>query len=717
LVCALASPAAANEYGIFIEDIESADDLFDLLADQEIEQETFDILLALFQNGIDLNTASREAMYGLPNLTYRDVDGIIQYRTESVLSDPSVLVANGVLTDRKFLAIAPFLIVRDPSAPDYATDGTFKAITRWSAEDTGSPPLLAGVKLGTFKHLTAGAMGFLTRRRLDDVRYDPNRGALSAEGESVQIHLPKVFARWETDDIDVIIGSYRVGFGQRLTFDVSNHVDPNGIYLDYEYTGSTSSALSSKCKESAGELEESPCSGEAGNIYVSPDFKWSDRLDGIAAGIKDLPLGPGHVQAYGFASSSTRSIGQYEIYDRAVCEDPRTDSDECGAPHVFNRSENVLDPSSRFSFHTLPNLFRETTLGANTTYFATDRVHFGVTGYSSSIDWLPEGMDLDFQEWATRPYGGAFGAVGFDMTWGHKWADVFFEASHSFDSMNTGGGGPAMIVRGTGTWGKKEVEASFRYYDQDFANPYARPIRSPDEFDGNSARDEVGFRVRYSGVHDKRLHIRSLADIWVAPSEDIPEAKLQLRVDLDMSKKFRWGVWTEYRNKDLENNGRETSVCEGSSELTEAPLDPDDPFGEVGLGGCRGEKYMAQLRATWKPNKKYIVSGDYRHELLDDGHYDNKFRQDTSVTGRLTFKPAPEFRIQARTRYKFDAVRDNEYLEQSLWSYLDFAYRLGKKNRFHIRYDLFVWLDERSNTSERIPSPEHRLWADFQHKF
>ena len=49
--------------------------------------------------------------------------------------------------------------------------------------------------------------------------------------------------------------------------------------------------------------------------------------------MKELELGTGWLQAYAFFSYQTRSIYQYEIYDRRVCEDPQDDEDEaCQAP-------------------------------------------------------------------------------------------------------------------------------------------------------------------------------------------------------------------------------------------------------------------------------------------------------------------------------------------------------------------------------------------------
>ncbi|MBW2278490.1 MAG: helix-hairpin-helix domain-containing protein, partial [Deltaproteobacteria bacterium] len=218
LLCMLwGNSALADEYEVFI-DIETEEDLYDLLAEQQISDDTFNTLLLLFQRGVDLNTASREELFSLPNLTYPDVDGIIAYREEAgLISDPATLVSSRVLSDRKLLAIAVFLRIADARRAMYATDGLIRTQTRWSNEDDRMPPLAILARVATLKHLQVGVAGMVTRNRLGDVVYDPNRQALSAEAASKQLHIPKFYASWDKDNYSVVAGTYRVGFGQRLT--------------------------------------------------------------------------------------------------------------------------------------------------------------------------------------------------------------------------------------------------------------------------------------------------------------------------------------------------------------------------------------------------------------------------------------------------------------------------------------------------------------------
>ena len=704
-VFGVADRARGNEYEVFI-DVETEEDLYDLLADQQISEDTFNTLLPLLQRGVDLGSASRDELYSLPNLTYREVDSILAFRAEAGrIDDPAKLVVNGIISDRKLISIAVFLRISDPTRNLYATDGLLRAQTRWSSEDDRMPPLALLARLATFKHLRVGGAAMLTRNRLGDVLYDPSRDALSAAASSNQLHAPKFYAHWDTDEFEVIGGTYRVGFGQRLTFDNTDQITPNGIYGDDDIYRDTD--LTRECKESQGELGESPCAGLAGDIYVTPDFRWRDGMTGVAAGMKKLAVGPGTMQSYGFVSMQSRSIYQYELYDRSQCDDPNDDDNPaCAAPYVFNRQEDPLAPSSRFSYQTLPDMFRETVLGGNVTYFADRRVHFGLTGYGASVDWLAEGIDLDFQEWSALPYGGPFGALGFDLAWGRHWVDIFAEVAHSFDSMDDGGGGVGALVRAVATFGKTEVDGSLRYYDTAFANPHARPVAAADEYDGLRARDEVGGRLRYTSVFNKRFSLRALADFWVQPSEDAPKTLLRVRGDIEVSKRFRWGLWADYQNKDLSERGRD--------ECYEVSTEEDERGEPI---PCGGQKLQLTGRLRYVPIKNWSIAGQLQHEFLDDEGYDDRFRQDVSAWVILRAKLADQFRITARARYLFEDISTNDKLEQSMWTYIDFTYSLPKRYRLRFRYDFVVHLDDRTSTQDRVPSPESWLWLELESKF
>lgn len=338
LSAASASVAYAAPYEAFI-DIETVDDLDDLLAAAQISSDTYTSLLAILERGVDLDTASREELYSLPNLTYADVDAIIEYRKlNGFIADPIDLVAAGALTEEKLLAIASFLIIEDRTRSKYEPHGSLLVVTRATQSDHDVPPIGARLSVRAGKELTAGLAASLTRLRVGDVTWDPNRDAFLADPQGVQAHLPKAFVRYKQDKLDMIAGTYRVGFGERLTFDTATDYTPNGIYVDNQINRSY--ALSRDCLESTGELAASPCLGDRRYEYVSGDFTWSEGLRGLAFGTEQIPLGMGRLQAYGWASYQHRGIYQYEIANTApgICDDPRDDGNPaCAAPDVFVR--------------------------------------------------------------------------------------------------------------------------------------------------------------------------------------------------------------------------------------------------------------------------------------------------------------------------------------------------------------------------------------------
>ena len=724
ILAVLAVPAAAHaaEYEVFIE-IETEEDLYDLQVEGQIDEDTFTTLLELYQRGVDLNEAGRELLYSLPNLTYPEVDAILAYRAEvGRISDPAALVVSGILSEQKLSAIAPFLILTGPEKRLLGAKGYARTMTRWSVEDDGAPPAALQARVDTTYKVRVGVAGFLSRNRLGDVVYDPSRDALTAGAPEARAYVPKAYVHLDESDFAVIAGTYRIGFGQRLTFDTTSQLDPNGFYGDDEIF--RTAELTRECKESAGELAVSPCDGVAGDIYVSPDFRWRDSLLGVAIGLKNMELGGGKsLQVYGFGSYQPKGIYQYELYDRGKCTDPRDDENpECSAPDVFRTQDDVFEPTSRFSFQTLPDMYAEMIGGGNVTFRLNRRAQIGVTGYGSYVDWLAEGIDLDFQEWSRTPFGGPFGAVGVNAAYGFGMQDFFVEVARSFDSQPGDGGGFGGLFRSVTAWdtdgSKNEVEASLRYYDDKFNNPYARPISAPDELDGLRARDELGVRVRTTSRLQKQFSLRTNADLWRAPGERVTEGVFYVRGDADLTRMWKVGLWTLYQNKAFAKDNSDVNPGGAPGECFFISVEESEDGEPI---PCTGQKYQATGRVGFAPNKKLGVALQYTHEVVDDDDLDmdveTKYRQDVSGTAIITAKPIDRVRIRSRARYFFEDIADNSSLEQSLWINVDFTYVLRERDRLRLRYDYLTFLDDRMSTLERQPNPEHWLWAEYRANF
>jgi len=716
--------AHAIPYETFIA-VDDEGDLQDLLAAGTITEDTYNELLDLLTRGVDLTSADRAELYALPNLTYEDVDAIIAYRdlNRGRIADPGELVTAGAISEDKLLSIASFLIVRKVGPDPLAASGWLRAMTRATPHDFSPaeprdplvPPIALRGRVVALRHMTVGFAITNTRLEIGDPVYDPNRGALIADAADNQLHVPKAYVKWEDDHVSAIAGTFRAGFGQRLVFDNSQDYTPNGLYIDDQLYYSAD--LSRACKQSAGELLVSPCAGAAGSEYVTPDFAWRDGLLGVGVGAKRLELSTGWMQGYAWASANRKSIYQYELVDSGKCEDPRADSDPaCAAPTVYVRPEgDLLTPTTRHAFATLPNVFLEKLAGLNVAYFADRRNAVGLTAYGASVTDLVDGIDLDVQEWSRTPGGKRYGAVGASFTFGRSWFDLAGEAALSFDATPRpdpaltpakGGGGPAALLRMTATRKREELEVVARYYSTDFANPYARPISQPDEFEGQRARDEAGGRVRYIRT-DKALTVRALLDVWVNPSNaSRPKLDTYVRANVKTTPVLWLGLWERYQDKDLTRGGHDQ--CFEISNDTDEMGEPIP---------CGGRQLSTFARAQYVPDRKLQLNLQLGHYLLDDNtrmELENKFRQDLSAWLIAYYRPTKDLRFRGRVRYLDEAIHDNTYLERSVAALAEAAIRVRTRDLLRVRADSVFWLDKRMSTTVRSPNPELSLWLFYE---
>lgn len=712
------STAHAIPYETFI-DVDDEADLQDLLTAQDITQDTFDELLDLLERGLDLDDADRDELYALPNLTYEDVDKILKFRDQQKghIADPAELVAAGAISQEKLLGISAFLITRAPGESPGAAHGWARLESRYTLHDKDWPPVGLRARVTAYKHLTAGFAAVTNRGDIGDPQWDPNRGALIASRPSYTAAIPKAFVKWEDSDYNLIAGSYRAGFGQRLVFDNTRYYTPNGLTLDDQlyYVGD----LSSTCRETAGETAMSPCLGENATKYETPDWAYRDGLFGVAAGAKHIELPTGYLQAYVWASASRRSIYQYELYDHNKCADPHNDKDpSCAAPPIYVKQGDELDPTTAYSFQTLPNVFQERLVGGELAYYADRRKSIGLTAYGATEKNLVNGLDLDFQEWSRLPTGRTFGAAGANFSYGQGWLDVFGEAAYSFDKQPDspqadGGGGPAAILRVTATGHKEELEAVLRYYSTSYKNPYARPISQADEFEGQRARDEAGARLRYV-KQTKLFTLHALLDVWVPPStfdhettptgHTTPKLDTYVRADVRTTDELRLGLWVRYQDKDLDQGGHD--------QCFEEPIETTVTGDTV---PCSGRQLTTIVRARWLPDRTFEGTLMLEHQLLDDASLSKtSFRQDVAAWAIALWKPNNRFRIRGRVRYFDEAIEDDAYLEKSVSALVDAGIVLRARDVLRVRFDTKFWLDNRASTMTRDPNPELTLWLSYE---
>ncbi len=660
-------------YEVFI-DIDIEEDLYDLLATEQISARTFDALLLLHQTRVDLNRADRQRLYLLPNLDYSHVDGILLHRQRAgELSGLDELVVAGVLSAALAKSLRPFTVARPIDEPREGASGFVRLQTRWTGRHDRLPPAAAlQARVRAAGGLDAGLAATLTRNQLGKPRWDRDRRALAVAPERARLVMPKLYVAWKAERWELVAGTYRIGFGQRLTFDVTDQITPNGAFGDFELRRATSLVL--RCRRAAGELSASPCPSGA-TYRVTPDWAWTNRLAGVAVGATRISSAEGWLQVYVWGSYQPHGVAQSHIVDASRCIDPQQDDDErCASPAVVVLDGEPIAPSGAASRATLRAVIAEGLGGAHSSYFWNPRSHIGVTGYAAVPRWLLRGATLDFQESARRPFGGAFGAVGVDAAVGLGPHDLFVELARSFDQQSASRGGYAAVVRSVSTLEAAEVDVSLRYLGSGYANPYARPISAADELDGLRARDEAGFRVRATASIGPRAQLRGLVDVWRSLSSSALRAQLFGRVDWAISRSLTVALWLDHRV--------------GATPRT-----------------------LAASSLAFSPSAKVRLAGQVQHRWVRAAR--SRGSHDVTAILNLTARPASRLRIRARARYDVQDIANNHRLPHTVWAHLECGVTVRERDVFQARYDVRAFLDERQSTLERQPNPEHWLWLEY----
>ena len=403
-----AGTAHAVPYETFI-DVDDEDDLHDLLAAQEITQDTFDELIDLLDSRRRSRPRIASELYTLPNLTYDDVDAIIAYRDEQngIIKDPADLVTAGALTQEKLLVD---LGVPRPARPEREpARGAWLPSSPRPATRSATTRHRRGALRGRFtalKHLTVGFAATGTRLRIGDPSYDPNRNALIADGASEQVHMPEGFVKWEDDQVTAIVGSYRAGFG------AAAHVRQlAALHAERPLPRRPAVLLGgprARVREFSGELGTSPCDWRgrlalhhaglrAGAMACSVSASARSTSTSARAGCRSTP---GRRRPGARSTSTSWSIAR-TVPIRTTTPIRRARAPTCTSA----RTAASLTPTSQFGYETLPNVFGEKLVGGNVSYFADRRSSIGVTAYGATETNLVRGIDLDFQEWSRLPTG------------------------------------------------------------------------------------------------------------------------------------------------------------------------------------------------------------------------------------------------------------------------------------------------------------------------
>ncbi|AKI99893.1 hypothetical protein ATI61_104685 [Archangium gephyra] len=656
-------------------------DLRALYEDGVLGEEEFETLRELLRTGVDVRTASREALYALPGLTWAQVDALLAYRARGAGAfEPEALVEAGVLTEAQLQRVRPFL-AREAGATR-TVSGRLRLLTAYGAADTLVPPVLLHAQAEGPLGLKGGAVVSLSRRRLEAVRYEPRRRSLVAELPGVAPRLPKLHLRWEGEHASVLVGTYRLGFGQRLTLDTTGRPAPDGFVPDdgFQPPGSPER----RCMLTG----PGACPVEEPPGRVTPDFGWTEGFRGVAGTVRGQVEGVA-LAFTGFGSHQSRDLSPYELLDTRTRK----------TPDVLAVLPGKQVPGTvRFVSRTLPDVFHELAGGGHVSVGFSPRARVGLTGWGAWPLWAAEGMGLELQPGSRFPAGGGYGAVGADATWGTGPVDLFFEAARSVSGVGGGFGAVQRTVLGDR---RRELELTLRHYERGFDNPHSRPVSSPDESEGLRASNELGARLRYlHQTEDGAWRMTGKVDVWTQPPGGEASGTFHLgtsaRVDYVGVPELQPSVWVELRNKDLGQNG--PGLC----------FEGED---------CAGEQYRVAGRVRLDATESLRLAAQYQHTLVGSRQRPGSFQQDSRALLEVVVRPLPSLNVHGRASWLDEDLSENTRLTQTVRTSLEVAWDAIAGLGTRARYELV--LDLKAPVGARSPPelPQHLFRLELEGRF
>jgi hypothetical protein len=465
----------------------------------------------LLREGVDLRTASRDALLSLPGLSRADAEAL------RAAGDASVLPAG------QAARLAPFLLPPGPDAPAGGGEGAppqglegegpaTSARVRVAAalapgEALPPPAVLQGALRAAWPggpRLGAGVVLAAVRRPQGAPAWHPAQGAYAAPPPVPTLALARLHAGLRWGALEVHAGDFRAGFAQRLTFDTTGRAEPEGLLPDASHRAPRAAAA---CAPS-GSGEEAAC--------ATGEWTWGEGLRGLALRLHSTPHAPAPdapprpdatLSAAAFASLAPLTPLASELAGAAGCAGAG-----CPAPRV--EVAGVRAPGARLAGQ-VELATAGGHLGLHLAGPEGDHARLGVTGFLAAPRWTGEGPRLDFRPSARLPAGGPFGAVGVEGALALGALTALGEVARSFDGAPGGRGGDfAALGRLVHSRRGEELEVALRALGPGYDNPYAHPHAAADEVEGLRARDEAGARLAGLTLLPGDWLLRATADAW-----------------------------------------------------------------------------------------------------------------------------------------------------------------------------------------------------------
>ncbi len=238
-----APPLWAYDYAVDLSGVESEDDLYDLTeweydydeeewvyAGGDISEEDYELLRDLFNNPVDLNTASRKELYNLPAMTYPLADRIIAYRERYGPFEKPEDIKKVPGVEDIYPQIEPFATVekkRKKEERGWKGESRFKF--KNTEKDGERPYMYERLRLHAYDRVH---LGFLLER--DEILdgYTATGSTAIIKNEDTEVRLLRKYIYMAEPQWSAIVGDYGVGFGQGLVFNETGRSKAHGIYYN-----------------------------------------------------------------------------------------------------------------------------------------------------------------------------------------------------------------------------------------------------------------------------------------------------------------------------------------------------------------------------------------------------------------------------------------------------------------------------------------------------
>jgi hypothetical protein len=498
--------------------VRSEGDIQELWWMGEIDEELRDQLLELYSDPLDLNTATRDELVLLPELTHAMADAIIARRAQQAFTSPRQLRA--LVGPDNWAQCRPFVTVSSSRGP--GPKGSVSLRSTEKLEDDRAPVAWVKARVRYEQGIEAGII-IAEQSDLYGVAYSDD--GISVQGRRPTVMLERAHVQLDRGSWSTIFGHYAIGFGQRLGLDVTDKLRPHGFSRD---------------------------------LRINQDYENHDSYT--------VPK-----RLLGAAASTTRALGEAEL-DLTVFAS--ADPHDLYRNYFSPSDYTVDDPDEEDEvglYPTFPRLYREDLAGLNSTLHLGEHAQLGLTAWAGHLD---RRMDFTFTSYA-MPNRDWYGAVAVDGAASIGATDLYAEVAV------TDSGGLGARAEGVLSTGLFEGSLALRYYGTGFDNPHSGAASQADQYSlgedevdeldertgGWRDRDELGPQVALVLDPAPWVRARVKGDLWHQPSTGLTHAWAESRLNLDPLAWLGLDLLASLRDKDLAEHGRQWAYDDDDDSL------------------------------------------------------------------------------------------------------------------------------------------------------